>query len=307
MTYIIETAHLTKQYGEKQVVSDVSMKVKKGEIYGFLGQNGAGKTTIMKMITNLVRPTSGEIHLFGERFTRDSVHVMSKIGSIIEYPTLYGHLTAKETLQLHCDYMGFRDDSSINESLELVGLQDAGKKRVSAFSLGMKQRLGLARAIVTKPELLLLDEPINGLDPVAIKDMRQVFKTLQKQYGMTLFISSHILGEIELIADTVGIIRNGALVEEITMSALHAKSSGSIVVETNNANAAAIVLKEQLAIHDFEITNEKQLQIKNSPVSEHEITKVLVNHDIQVNSVYKSAYSLEQFFMEKMSGGALHV
>jgi len=305
--FILETHQLSKSFGGKAVVSDVNLSVKKGEIYGFLGQNGAGKTTIMKMITNLVRPTSGEITLFGEKLTANSAKVMAKLGSIIEYPTLYGHLSARETLQLHCNYMGFRcQPSGIQEALELVGLQNASNKPVSQFSLGMKQRLGLARAIVTKPELLLLDEPINGLDPIGIQEMRGIFKTLQQQYGMTLFISSHILGEVELIADKVAIIRNGNLVEEIEVNQLHGMSSGEIMITCNSAQLAAEILSDKLSINQCEIVDERQLKVYSSSVAEHLINRTLVYHDIDVSEISKTSYSLEQYFMERMNGGAAY-
>ena len=191
------------------------MHVKKGEIYGFLGSNGAGKTTIMKMITNLIKPTSGSIEIFGETLTHNSYDVLKRMGTIIEYPIFYEKLTAKEILDLHCEYMGYYDKKEIDYVLDLVKLTNTGEKPVKDFSLGMKQRLGIARAIITKPELLILDEPINGLDPIGIKEIRELLKMLCKEYGITIIISSHILGEIEQIADTIGIIHNGRLIREL--------------------------------------------------------------------------------------------
>jgi ABC-2 type transport system ATP-binding protein len=170
MTYILKTNQLTKSFKGKEVVSGVNMHVKKGEIYGFLGPNGAGKTTIMKMITNLIKPTSGEIEIFGEKLTETSFEVLKRMGTIIEYPIFYDNLTAKENLYFHCEYMGYYDKKSIDHAIELVKLHNIENKKVKEFSLGMKQRLGIARAISTKPELLVLDEPINGLDPIGIKN-----------------------------------------------------------------------------------------------------------------------------------------
>lgn len=209
MTYIIQTNQLTKSYKESHVVSNVNMKVKKGEIYGFLGPNGAGKTTVMKMLTGLVKPTGGSIEIFGEKLTETSYDLFARMGSIIEYPVFYDKLTAKENLHLHGEYMGYYDKQAIDEALKLVGLTSISQKSVKEFSLGMKQRLGIARAIMTKPQLLILDEPINGLDPVGIKELRSLFQMLCHEYEMTLLISSHILGEIELIADTIGVIKEG--------------------------------------------------------------------------------------------------
>jgi ABC-2 type transport system ATP-binding protein len=199
MTYILKTNQLTKTFKGKEVVSGVNMHVKKGEIYGFLGPNGAGKTTIMKMITNLIKPTSGEIEIFGEKLTETSFEVLKRMGTIIEYPIFYENLTAKENLYFHCEYMRYYDKKSIDHAIELVKLHNIENKKVKEFSLGMKQRLGIARAISTKPELLVLDEPINGLDPIGIKELRDLFKLLCREYGITLLVSSHILAEMEQI------------------------------------------------------------------------------------------------------------
>jgi len=170
MTYIVKTNQLTKVYDGKEVVSAVNMNVKKGEIYGFLGPNGAGKTTVMKMLTNLTKPTSGDVEILGEKLTDKSYEILKRMGTIIEYPIFYEKLTASETLELHCEYMGYYDKKEIAHVLNLVKLTNTENKQVKDFSLGMKQRLGIARAIITKPELLILDEPINGLDPVGIKE-----------------------------------------------------------------------------------------------------------------------------------------
>jgi ABC-2 type transport system ATP-binding protein len=222
---ILQARNLTKVYQGYEVVSEVNMNIKAGEIYGFLGPNGAGKTTIMKMMTNLIKPTSGEVVLFGQKVTNDSFGLLRRVGSIIEYPIFYDHLTAQENLELHCEYMGSSNRLSVQEVLDLVNLHRIEKKAVKEFSLGMKQRLGIARAMITKPELLILDEPINGLDPIGIKEIRDLFRKLCEEHNTTLLISSHILGEIEQIADTVGVIRDGKLLEEVSMDTLRARSS----------------------------------------------------------------------------------
>jgi len=221
MTYIVKTNQLTKVYEGKEVVSAVNMNVKKGEIYGFLGPNGAGKTTVMKMLTNLTKPTSGDVEIFGERLTDRSYELLKRMGTIIEYPIFYEKLTARETLELHCEYMGYYNKQEIAHVLNLVKLTNTEEKRVKDFSLGMKQRLGIARAIITKPELLILDEPINGLDPIGIKELRELFKMLCTEYGITIIISSHILGEIEQLADTIGVIKEGRLITEVTMDTIN--------------------------------------------------------------------------------------
>jgi ABC-2 type transport system ATP-binding protein len=224
MVYIIKTHNVTKCFQEKEVVSKINMNVKKGEIYGFLGPNGSGKTTLMKMLTNLIKPTAGEIEIFGQPLTPSSSYdVLGRIGSMIEYPIFYEKFTAKENLELHCEYMGYHNKKAINEVLEMVHLINIDNKPVENFSLGMKQRLGIARAIITRPELLILDEPINGLDPIGIREIRNLFKLLCKEYDITMLISSHILAEIEQMADTIGVVNKGKLIEEVSLEEMRRK------------------------------------------------------------------------------------
>ncbi len=207
MSYILQTSHLSKTIDGKELVTDVNIHVKKGEIYGFLGPNGAGKTTVMKMLTNLWKPTGGTVALFGKTLEKISYEVLKRMGSIIEFPTFYNHMSGKDNLQLHCEYMGYYNRGSVEEALQMLGLSDAADKPAGSYSLGMRQRLGIARAILCRPELVILDEPTNGLDPAGMKQIRDLFRMLCAEYGMTLMISSHLLPEIESISDTVGVIR----------------------------------------------------------------------------------------------------
>ena len=197
MDYILRTHALTKKYQGKAVVKNVSMNIKPGDIYGFLGQNGAGKTTTMRMIMGLIKPTSGSVELFGADTAGGMGKAYERIGSIIEYPGFYPNLNGAENLEIHRRYMGMGNRECIDESLKTVGLLDAKNQRVKNYSLGMKQRLGLARALLHHPEMLVLDEPTNGLDPTGIKEMRQLFINLAKQRGITFLISSHLLAEVE--------------------------------------------------------------------------------------------------------------
>ena len=217
MPFILQTNGLTKKIGSKTLVTDVNIHIPKGEIYGFLGPNGAGKTTVMKMITNLWKPTSGTIEVFGEVLTPKSYEVLKRMGSIIEFPTFYDHMTGRENLQLHCEYMGYYNVDSVESALQMLDLTAAADQPVKSYSLGMKERLGIARAIMCKPELLILDEPTNGLDPAGMKQIRDLLKTLCSEYGITVMISSHILSEVESIADTIGIIHRGKMMKEIRM------------------------------------------------------------------------------------------
>lgn len=228
MEAVIQIHQVSKTFKGTETITNVNMKVSRGEIYGFLGPNGAGKTTIMKMILNLVKPSSGEIQVFDQLVLPTSVQYLKRIGSIIEYPVFYDRLTAEANLEFHCRFMGYRDKSAIKEALKIVGLDGVGDKKIHEFSLGMKQRLGIARAIVTRPEILILDEPINGLDPIGIKEMRELLLFLKEKYGTTILISSHIVSEIESVADTIGIIHQGELLKEVKMEDIRRQHAGSL-------------------------------------------------------------------------------
>ncbi|GGH34318.1 ABC transporter ATP-binding protein [Paenibacillus segetis] len=306
MAYVLRTHSLSKSFKEKDIVSNVSMNIKQGEIYGFLGPNGAGKTTVMKMITNLVKPTSGEIELFGQKLTSMSYDVLGRMGTIIEYPMFYDKLTARENLDLHCEYMGYYNKKAIDEALELVNLKGITNKQVKDFSLGMKQRLGIARAIMTKPELLILDEPINGLDPIGIKEIRELFITLSKEYGITILISSHILAEIELMADTIGVINHGLLIEEVSMDQVREKNTDYIEIATNDCNKAAYVLSHQLNIDNIRVIDQQYIRVYDNSIPLKQITKMLIMHDVDVNSIHYKTSSLEEYFMNLLDGGVVH-
>lgn len=307
MTYLVQTNQLTKVYEGKEVISEVSMHVKKGEIYGFLGPNGAGKTTIMKMMTNLIKPTSGSIEIFGETLTHNSYDVLKRMGTIIEYPIFYENLTAKEILNLHCEYMGYYDKKEIDNVLDLVKLTNTGNKPVKDFSLGMKQRLGIARAIITKPELLILDEPINGLDPIGIKEIRELLKMLCKEYGITIIISSHILGEIEQIADTIGVIHNGRLIKELPMDNLNLNQTDYIEMIVDDGKKAAFILENKLAITNFKLIDDHCIRIYDSAVSQKVISKALIEQDIEIEAIKKETSSLEDYFLKLINGGVMNV
>lgn len=305
MPYILKTMNLIKTYGGNEVVSNVNMNIKKGEIYGFLGPNGAGKTTVMKMMTNLVKPTSGEIEIFGEKLTDTSYEVLKRLGSIIEYPVFYENLTARENLELHCEYMGYYEKKSVDNALELVNLKNINNKPVKDFSLGMKQRLGIARAITTKPELLILDEPINGLDPIGIKELRNLFRMLSREYGVTILISSHILGEIEQMADTIGVIKNGRLLEEISMENIRENNTDYIEVTTEDCAKAAYVLSNNLKITNFKIIDNSIIRIYASTVPQNIISKNLILNDVYIESITRKSTSLEDYFLNILNGGGI--
>lgn len=224
MRYLIETKNLTKKYSDSVVVNNVSISVPKGKIYGLLGRNGAGKTTLMKMLLKLIKSSDGEVYLFGEHSKTLEKKVYRRIGSIVETPGFYENLTAYENLNLAMRLRGYKEENKIKEALKIVGLEKEVKKQFGDYSLGMKQRLGLAAALMHEPELLILDEPTNGLDPIGIAKIRDLFKSLCEDKKMTILISSHALTEIEQIADIIGIMHEGNLIEEIKVEEINNKN-----------------------------------------------------------------------------------
>ena len=222
MTYAVEVQNLSKSIDGCPILKNICMRVKQGEIYGFLGANGAGKTSLMKTLYHIIRPDCGTVCLLGERVAGGNSPVFSHIGSIIESPVFYNHLSAYDNLELHCRYMGAGYEN-IGETLSLLGISETGNKAVGKFSLGMKQRLALARAFLTKPELLILDEPINGLDPQGVMEVRELLRQINREHHTSIFISSHILDELSKIADTIGIIDHGSMLAEISMTEIAEK------------------------------------------------------------------------------------
>ena len=224
---VIQVNNLTKCFGEKEVLRDCNMTLSRGTIYGLLGMNGAGKTTLFKLLTGLLCPDYGSIEILGSDMLKERDKMLARIGSLIEAPVFYEHLSAHKNLELHLSYMGTAGMGA-EKALQMVGLTGIGKKAVSAFSLGMRQRLGIARAIVHEPELLVLDEPINGLDPMGIKQMRELFVNLVREKKTTILFSSHILSETEHIADTVGVLSGGKIVDEADLKELKERKQGSL-------------------------------------------------------------------------------
>lgn len=245
MSDVITTTGLCKQYGKFLRVKDLDLNVPEGVVYGFLGPNGAGKTTTMKMLLGIARPTAGTISVFGQQFnSKNRLSILKHVGSLIESPSYYGHLSGEENLRIICVLKGV-PVSDINRVLQIVRLENQQDKKVSQYSMGMKQRLGLACALLGDPKLLILDEPTNGLDPAGMQEMRELIRSLPQRYGMTVMVSSHLLSEIDQIAANVGIISQGELVFQDRLVSLHEKSRPSIAVRTLNNQAAEKILDEQ--------------------------------------------------------------
>ncbi len=303
MTYLLQTNCLTKTIGGKELVKNVNLHLKKGEIYGFLGPNGAGKTTIIKMLTNLWKPTYGTIEIFGETLSDKSYEVLKRIGSIIEFPTFYEHMTGYENLYLHSEYMGYYHHGHIEDTLELLHLSDAATKPVRAYSLGMKERLGIARAILGRPELLILDEPTTGLDPAGMKQIRDLLKKLCLEYGTTILISSHMLSEIESIADTIGIIHHGEMKKEISIKEMEEDNLAYVEVAVANVKRASIVLSDMLGLMNFKILEDRIIRIYDAQISTPELSKALTLHEVPVLGLSKKAETLEDYFLKLTEEG----
>ena len=302
MPYILQTNRLTKTIGSKDLVNDVSLHIKKGEIYGFLGPNGAGKTTVMKMITNLWKPTSGTVELFGETLTPSSYEVLKRMGSIIEFPTFYEQMTGYDNLKLHAEYMGYYHHGSMEHALDLLGLSDSAGKPVKNYSLGMKERLAIARAILSRPELLILDEPINGLDPIGIAEVRSFIRDLCNERGKTILISSHILSEIALLADDIGIIDHGTLLEEESLAELEAKSSKHIRFIVSDTAQAARILERIFHESRFTIQDDHNIQVHNLDLPIGRIVTAFVENGLEVSEAHTCEESLEDYF-KRVTGG----
>ncbi len=304
---ILQTNHLSKTIDGRELVKDVNIHVNKGEIYGLLGPNGAGKTTVMKMVANLWKPTGGSIELFGGELRQTSYEVLKRMGSIIEFPCFYEHMSGRDNLNLHCEYMGYYTPGSVKDALEMLSLTDAADKPVKNYSLGMKQRLGIARAILCRPELLLLDEPVNGLDPAGIKQIRNLFKMLCKEYGITIIISSHILPEIENIADVIGIINHGRTVKEIAIKEITEMNTSYIWLVAGDTKKAAYILSEKLGINNFKIMEGNNIHIYDSKIHVKDISRELTLNGVDINSIGQKTESLEDYFLKITGEGKNNV
>jgi len=306
MDQIIKTTGLTKRAKDRVLAENIQLDVYKGEIYGLLGKNGAGKTTIMKMLVGMTTPSSGEIALFGKSFNEHSKPLLRRVGSLIEYPTFYEHLTAMENLQLHCEYLGYYDEQGIKHALDLVQLKGIENKKVKEFSLGMKQRLGLARAMVAKPELIILDEPTNGLDPIGIKDIRDLILVLNKEYGITFLLSSHILGEMEQVVDRIGVIEQGRLIKQVALEEIRKQHTDYIELLTTDAKRTVYLLEDQLGISNMKLVQGDRIRIYDLTYTQQQISRMLIEHNIGLEEIQKRNSSLEDYFYKLIHGGGSH-
>ncbi|MBP3887734.1 MAG: ABC transporter ATP-binding protein [Cellulosilyticum sp.] len=298
--YIIQTEGLCKKYNKQLVVNQVDMHIKKGQIYGLVGKNGAGKTTIMKMLTGLIHPTSGTIHILGQSFDNQIARVGDRIGNILETPAFFPYLSARDNLEYYRKQKGIPEKECVEELLRLVSLDNAGKKKFKTFSLGMKQRLGLAYALLGHPDLLILDEPTNGLDPQGIINFREIILKLVREKQMTVIISSHILGELSHLADMYGFINQGSLVEEISAEEIEERCKHHLLIKVNDAAKAATVLEEKLGTTQYEIIEQSYIKLFNYIENSDQVVETLVLSRISVYSIQEIKGNLEEYYMKVM-------
>lgn len=299
---VLKTYNITKKYGEQLAVDNVNMTIKKGDIYGFIGQNGAGKTTLIRLITGLIHKSGGEIELLGANEENELNKARTMVGSLIESPSLYTNMTARENLEVSRLVRNIPGNKCIDEVLELVGLKDVEKKKVKNFSLGMRQRLGIANALMGNPKLLILDEPINGLDPMGIVEIRELLKKINKEKDMTILISSHILSELSELATTYGIISNGKLIEEITAKQLSEKCRQYIDLKVDDTARAVILLERELGISDYEVLEDSNIKVFSNLDNVGEVNSLLSRSGIIVESISVKGENLEEYFMNKVGG-----
>ena len=304
MNYVMETQNLSKKYQNVTVVDHVNLHIPKGKIYGLLGRNGAGKTTIMKMMLQLVSPTAGKIMMFGKDHREQMKDTYQKIGSIIETPGFYTNLTGQENLEILARFRKNVSKASVKHALEVVGLDQEKKKPFSDYSLGMKQRLGIAAAIMHEPELLILDEPINGLDPIGISEIRQFLCELSRTKGTTILISSHVLNEIEQIADMIGVINQGKLVEEVNMKELHKRKRKYVAFTVSDALSAAKILENQCNVRDYDI-QDQMIKIFETEFNVGYFNQILVENQLVVTGINTCEDNLENYFSELIGGGGI--
>ena len=300
--FVIETKKLTKKYGHETAIHDVDLHVRKGRIYGLLGRNGAGKTTIMKLLLGLTDPTAGEVLLWEKPLRGNEKKVLPRIGSMVEGPGFYPNLTGTENLRIFATLRGVPTANAVENALRLVGLPYRDKKLFSQYSLGMKQRLAIALAVMHDPELLILDEPINGLDPIGIAEVRAFIRELCDQRGKTVLISSHILSEVALLADDIGIIDHGALLEEGSLAELERRNSRFVQFSVSDTAQAARILERVFNETRFSVQDDYRLRVDCLDLPVGKLVAAFVENGLEVNEAHTCEESLEDYF-KRVTGG----
>lgn len=301
---VIKLRDISKKRGQTEILNHLNMTVYQKDIYGFIGQNGAGKSTTMKIIMSLIKETQGQLELFD---TLDNQINRSRIGAIIENPAFYPYMTAYENLKYYIQYKGIVEINSIEKVLKMVGLENARKKKYKNYSLGMKQRLGLALALINHPDLLILDEPLNGLDPQGIVELREILSHLNKKYGITMLISSHILDELEMIATRYGFIHQGQMIEEITAEKLQEKLKKYISLDVENIGLASITLEQKLHTENFKVMDDHTIYLYDFVNESSQVATTLIQKGVILNKMNISNVSLENYYLSLIKGVESHV
>lgn len=294
---ILQTNKLSKVYSNSIVLNQITMELQEGEIYGLIGPNGAGKTTLMRLISGLSLPTSGSISLFG---SADLESQRRKIGTMIEHPAVYTNLTARENLEIACRLFNVTDQKRVDEMLQFVGLANTGLKKARNFSLGMKQRLGIAISLLDRPQFLIWDEPINGLDPKGVCDIRDIILELNHRYHTTFMISSHLLGELGKVATHYGVIKKGELIDQFSKQELEERCKEKLIVEVRETPKAVKILQEH-GVLGFTVEN-SQLIFYNSQYRPEKINQLLFSNQVQVVSIHSDTPDFESYFVAMMGG-----
>ena len=292
---ILRTNNLTKKYKDFTALNNSNITISKGDIYGLIGRNGAGKTTLMKVITTLTNKTSGEFYLF-DKDDSDLTETKRKIGCLIENPAFFENLTAYQNLKYYAIQKGIIDYSQIDKVLDLVKLSDSKNKKFKTFSLGMKQRLGIAFAMLDNPDFVILDEPINGLDPIGISELRETLKKLNEESNITMLISSHILSELYLLANRFCFIEKGKIIKELSKEELDVECSRAIVIKTNNVKETCLILEKELNTTNYKVIDKHEVRLYDYLDNSGKVNKELAKNDIDVISIYESGISLEEYF-----------
>lgn len=292
---ILRTNNLTKKYKDFTALNNANITINKGDIYGLIGRNGAGKTTLMKVITTLTNKTNGEFYLF-DKDDSDLTETKRRIGCLIENPAFFENLTAYQNLKYYAIQKGIVDYSQIDKVLDLVKLSDSKNKKFKTFSLGMKQRLGIAFAMLDNPDFVILDEPINGLDPIGISELRETLKKLNEESNITMLISSHILSELYLLANRFCFIEKGKVIKELSKEELDVECSRAIVIKTNNVKEACLILEKELNTKNYKVIDKHEVRLYDYLDNSGKVNKELAKNDIDVISIYESGISLEDYF-----------
>lgn len=301
---VIKLRDISKKRGQTEILNHLNMTVYQKDIYGFIGQNGAGKSTTMKIIMSLIKETQGQLELFD---SLDNQINRSRIGAIIENPAFYPYMTAYENLKYYVQYKGIVEINSIEKVLKMVGLENVRKKKYKNYSLGMKQRLGLALALINNPDLLILDEPLNGLDPQGIVELREILSHLNKKYGITMLISSHILDELEMIATRYGFIHQGQMIEEITAEKLQEKLKKYISLDVENIGLASITLEQKLHTENFKVMDDHTIYLYDFVNESSQVATTLIQEGVILNKMNISNVSLENYYLSLIKGVESHV